>query len=97
MSQEANGLTLPHPQEILLSQMVALMSAVKALHPLLDLLTTSEDPAHQSASQDLTEILRELYKMGLRTDMEVQALSARLVDIENELKAIRNGLAIEEL
>ena len=58
-----DDLKLPKPDEILLLQMRQLLTEVRELKPILDLLEPSEDPEHQKAQENLGNVLRRIHDL----------------------------------
>lgn len=85
---EKTNLCLPEPQELLLSRIETVLIAVETLHPLLDLLKSSQDPEHRATQEDLGEVLRRIYaEQSQMRGMQAECL-AKLAEIEARLDAL---------
>jgi hypothetical protein len=94
MPEIQNTLTLPTPDEILLARIEALMTAVRLLHPLLDLLEEGKTNEQSGAARDLTEILKSLYTTTIASAAMVQEIDVRTQSMAQEIRAIREALQI---
>ena len=94
MPEIQTTLTLPTPDEILLNRIEALMTAVRLLHPLLDLLEEGKTDEQSGTAGDLTEILRSLYTTTIETAVMTREIDARTRDLSREISAIREALQI---
>lgn len=94
MSEIQKTLTLPTQDEILLTRIEALMTAVRLLHPLLDLLEEGKSGEQSGAAGDLTEILKSLYTTTIEMAATVQEIDARSRTMAQEIRSIREALQI---
>jgi hypothetical protein len=77
MPEIQTTLKLPNGEEILLNRIEALMTAVRLLHPLLDLLEEAKTGDKSGAAGDLTEVLRSLYTTTVETAAMVREIDVR--------------------
>lgn len=94
MPEIQTTLTLPAGEEILLNRIESVMSAVRLLHPLLDLLEEGKTGDQSGAAGDLTEILKSLYTTTIETAVMVQEIDARSRVMAQEVRSIREALQI---
>lgn len=87
-------LELPEADEILLNRIEQVMSAVRLLHPLLDLLAEAKTEEYAGASEDLTEVLKSLYTTTINTAAKVEEIDTRIQQLSREIAAIREALQI---
>lgn len=94
MPEIQTTLKLPAPDEILLARIESVMSAVRLLHPLLDLLAQGKADEQSGAAGDLTEILKSLYTTTVASAAMVNEINARTQSMAHEIRTIREALHI---
>ena len=82
-----DDLKLPEPGEILLGQLRVLLTEVRELKPLLDLMETSQDPQHLQAQENLGLVLRRIHDL-------VQTMSATQEGVRKDVAEIGRKLDI---
>jgi hypothetical protein len=92
MLETQTNLKLPTPDEILLARVEAVMSAVRLLHPLLDLLEEAKTGNQSAAAGDLTEVLRSLYTTTVETAAMVREIDVRTRTMAAEIAGITETL-----